>query len=121
MWICLQASACSFEYNQSFYFNLNRKKMSKTIKLDNEVQNEIKSDVLTEVEAIEGSPFSIVKIDDEYFLALGKYRLSELSKDKKEVLDSVNDTSWERMLALMHAVAIEVVANDKRKGGNNDK
>lgn len=100
--------------------NINQEKMkeSKSIKLDSVVVDEEKnieaSTTLTEVELIDDSPFSAVKVVDKWFLALGKYRLTDLYDDKQTVLDSVNDTSWDRLLAVMHAVAMEVVDEGKQ-------
>lgn len=86
--------------------------MTKTIKLDGE-NAEQTNEELTKVEEIKDSVFSCVEIDGKYFLALGKYRLSELTEVKQEVYDSVNDTSWERLLSVMHIVAKEAIKEQK--------
>lgn len=68
---------------------------------------------LIKIIEIEDSPFQIVKTEDKYFLAMGKYRLSEMFDTEKEAREDVKDLSWFRLLSVMHAVASEVIEHDK--------
>lgn len=108
MLILIQASCISvmIDINVNKVYNLNKKKMSKTVKLDNS-DIEQTNEELTEVIEIKDSVFSLVRVEDKYFLALGKYRLSEPSTDRALVEASVNDTTWERLMSVMHIVATE--------------
>lgn len=106
-----------------FSVNLNRietfnkikvmNKQGKSIKL--ETGKEEKNELLTEVDPIQGSPFSVVRVEDKYFLALGKYRLTELNESKEDILATVNDVDWNRLLAVMNVVATEVFKEEYEK------
>lgn len=50
---------------------------------------------------VEGTPFTTWKYKDEYFLSLGKYRLSEHFKTKEEADEDAKDASWERIMQII--------------------
>lgn len=65
---------------------------------------ETKNTQLKEVEPIEGTPFTAVKIEEKWFLSFGQYRLSEMLESKEECIDNSKDTSWERLMTIMNIV-----------------
>lgn len=75
---------------------------------DGSEPKEVENEKLTEVIPLEDGVFSVVKFEDKYFLAMGKYRLSDLCDSLEEAKAEVNDTSWIRLMSVMHAVATEV-------------
>lgn len=105
LWILLMLCSCNMVSYKSIQTNI-------TIMKNN--------DLITDVQALEGSPFTIVKYEDNYFLALGKYRVSDLIADKEEVEAMANDVSWNVLLAVINAVAQEVV-NENLKPKSNGK
>lgn len=61
---------------------------------------------LTDIQQIEGTPFTAVKAGDLYFLALGKYRLSEPMPSMEHVKEDAKRADWERLLQVI-GVTIE--------------
>lgn len=60
-----------------------------------------KSRELVEQIAIEDTPFTAVRLEDKWFLTLGKYRLTEPMKTKYEVMESAKDASWGRIMQVI--------------------
>ena len=116
--IAVLVSSCSLEYKQSLI--IESKKM-KSVKLepltDQDFSNVEENEELTKIEVVEGTPFTVVKVDDQYFLALGKYRLSELLDSEEEAKEEINDLSWNRLLSVMYAVANEVYRDHEEQRG----
>ena len=63
---------------------------------------------LAKVTEIEDTPFTVVRVDDKYFLALGRWRLCEPVESEEEARAEADDMSWNRLLSIMTAVAEEV-------------
>lgn len=61
---------------------------------------------------IKDTPFKAVKNNNEWFLALGRYKLTKSLKTRKEVEESAEDTSWHRLLQI---IQIMIEANEERK------
>lgn len=97
------------QMESSFNLNLNIEKMTKTVKLDNANDvNTQENEMLTEVKEIKGSPFVAVKHGDLWFVALGKYRISDDLPSYDACVKDIEDVSWMRILAVMTVVAKEV-------------
>ena len=58
----------------------------KKVELEPLSDNNIKqtNEEITEIIELDDLPFTVVRFDDKYFLALGKYRLSEFFDSKEE-------------------------------------
>lgn len=50
---------------------------------------------------IENSPFTAVKMEDKWFLTMGKYRLTEPLKSLEECRIEAKDASWLRIMQIM--------------------
>ena len=63
-----------------------------------------KEELIERIE-IEGSPFTLVKIDREIFIGMGQYRLTEVFNiDEKSVEELVAETekiSWNRLIQVI--------------------
>lgn len=81
-----------------------------SIKSTEEDNNSTSSDQLLQIEPIPDTPFNAVKYDDKWFLAMGKYRLTQPSPDKQTILDDANNTTWNRILQI---IKIMIDENDK--------
>lgn len=68
---------------------------------------------------IEGTPFLAVKYGDQYFLALGKYRLTEPLPSLEACIEETKDTSWMRLLQIMRVVAEEFYKEKNENKNNN--
>lgn len=62
---------------------------------------------LIEQHPIEGTPFTAVKANDIWFLALGKYRIGEPLPTKEAVIEDAKDASWYRIMTVMNVVVQE--------------
>lgn len=71
------------------------------------------SDQLVEVIDL-GAPFTAVKHGNEWFLCIGKYRLTDGLKSLKEVKEEKKDTSWLRVMQIM-----QIMINDDYANRNN--
>lgn len=77
--------------------------------------NESNSDKeLFEMRHIEGTPFTAVKMQDQWFLSIGKYRLTEKLKSFEECVEDSKDASWFRMMQIMKIM----IEEDKKETVN---
>lgn len=51
---------------------------------------------------VENTPFTIVRIDDKWFVTMGKYRLTKPLSNKDEALASALDESWWRIIQVQN-------------------
>jgi len=70
---------------------------------------------LIEQKIIEGTPFNINKVNDKWFLALGKYRLTELLETEEEAREEAKDASWFRIMQV-----IQIVINEDKKKSDKE-
>jgi hypothetical protein len=68
---------------------------------------------LVEQKEIENTPFMAVRMEDKWFLTLGKYRLTEPLKTEEEVIESAKDATWERIMQVMKIMIIEEKQENK--------
>ena len=54
-----------------------------------------------------GTPFTIVKMEDYWFLTMGKYRLTEKLASKEEAMEAAKDESWFRIMQVIQAMIDE--------------
>lgn len=59
------------------------------------------SEQLIEQIPVEGTPFTVVKVEDKWFLAMGKYRLTEPMESKAQALGAAEDKSWFRIIQII--------------------
>ena len=67
-------------------------------------QNSSDDRQLVEMHRIANTPFTAVKANDEWFLIMGKYRLSEKLESKEACEEMVKDTSWDMLMRIMHII-----------------
>lgn len=73
-----------------------------------EVKNgHVKNEQLIQQEPIKGTPFTAVKVNDVWFLAMGKYRIGEHKKTLRAVILDSKDASWERLMTIMNIMIQE--------------
>ena len=73
------------------------------------------SEQLTEIIPIEETPFTAVRVQDKYFLALGKYRLTELLDTYEEIREQTETITWTMLLAVMTIIAREETEEAKEQ------
>lgn len=62
---------------------------------------------LVNVTPIDGTPFTAVKAGDKYFLALGKYRISDLKDNAREVIEESTNTTWGMIMSVIQIMILE--------------
>lgn len=67
----------------------------------NETHN--KNSPLIEHEYIEGTPFHYVRRENEHFLTMGNYRITESTNTKQEAIEKLETESWK---IIMHMILI---------------
>ncbi|AXH74113.1 MAG: hypothetical protein [Microviridae sp.] len=65
------------------------------------------SSELFEQKPIKDTPFTAVRMDDKWFLTMGKYRLSEPIETLEQCEESANDASWMRILQVINIMIKE--------------
>lgn len=71
---------------------------------------------LIEKKQIPETPFTAIRIEDKWFLTLGKYRLTNPVENYDLIEAEANNTSWERILQIMKIVVLdELEQRDKIK------
>lgn len=65
------------------------------------------SEELLEIKPIDGTPFNAVRLEDKWFLAMGKYRLSEPYEREDHVLEDAKSASWERIMQIVNIMIKE--------------
>lgn len=83
--------------------------MQNSIKIEQQEQSHGQQDAketsnsseLMETEKIEGTPFTIIRWDEQYFLSMGQYRLTEPLPNKQAVLDHIDNNIWDIVLQMI--------------------
>lgn len=77
------------------------------------VEEQIKSNSstteLTEVIPIQDTPFAAVRIESKYFLAMGKYRLTELYDTYEELNNDITNITWNRLTQVIAIICMEEI------------
>lgn len=73
---------------------------------------ETKNTQLIEKEEVEGTPFTVVKQDDVWFILMGKYRLDPTPfPTKKEAIRDARRFSWDK---IVQVAQIMIIANSNQ-------
>jgi hypothetical protein len=57
--------------------------------------------ILVERENVKGTPFTLYKHEQNWFVLLGKYRLSKEFETKEEALEDASRNDWERTMQVV--------------------
>lgn len=83
-------------------------------KLEQSKQNSSDEKQLFQQIKIEDTPFTAVKMGEEqWFLTMGKYRLSENLKSLEECIENSKDASWWRIMAVVNIMIKENETDQK--------
>lgn len=66
----------------------------------------------TAYERVEGTPFALIKENDAWFIAFGRYRASDLYKTKEQAKKDIKQKDWDLILTTM-SIMIEEITNLK--------
>lgn len=75
--------------------------------MENQTMEQENAEQLLERHPIENTPFQAVRYEDEWYLLMGKYRLTEGLETLEDVISEAGNTSWNRLLAIMHIMIKE--------------
>lgn len=80
---------------------------TQTITNDQTNFNSSNNELITETVQIPDTPFTAVKVVNRWFIALGKYRLTEPIFETREqaINDATNNVSWERLINIISIVS----------------
>ena len=78
-----------------------------------DAENKLHSSKLKETEEIKGTPFVTVKYNEQFFVALGNYRISEYFATIEEALDDAKRDDWDRRFQCMEIVFLTMLKNRK--------
>lgn len=76
-------------------------------------KQESNSKQLIEQIPLSGTPFTVVRVDEHWFLTIGKYRLTNQLSTREEAEAEVHDTSWIRVMQVMQIVCKEYYEEQK--------
>lgn len=98
-------------YGENYIFNLINKIFKKSPQTE-KIPSEDGTKIIEKYEIPE-TPFTAVKLNDQWFLMMGKYRLSQTPfKTLKETLIESENVNWDRVLQV---IQIMITANDNQK------
>lgn len=63
--------------------------------------NDLNSNELKRIEEVEGTPFTVVKDNELYYILLGKYRLSEEYLIKEIAIQDAKTMNWNRIMQVI--------------------
>lgn len=86
----------------------------KTELTEKELPTEKENTELIEKHLIGGTPFTAIRVDDKWFLALGKYRLTEPLESLEECIEQSKADNWTRIMQV-----INVMIENQPKLNNN--
>lgn len=72
---------------------------------ENAENNPNKNYPLAEREPILGTPFTLIRDNEKWFMVMGDYRVTETTKTKEEQIDKLDTEKW---LLIMHICIISV-------------
>lgn len=70
---------------------------------------------ILEILPIKDSPFSAVRVDTKFFLALGRYRLTQLLESFEDCEAEASNASWHRLLQVIEIVLEERLDQENKK------
>jgi len=77
-----------------------------------EIQEEEKDTMLFQQFQVDDGPFTTVKLDDKWFLTMGKYRLTEPMESREATEANARQITWHR---IMQVVQIMIEENNQPK------
>ena len=71
-----------------------------------------KNEQLIEFEAVDNTPFTVVKQNDEWFVLMGKYLIDkEGVLDKEEAINKAKEINWDKILKVVSVLIEELKEN----------
>lgn len=65
-------------------------------------ENQSNSQLISKTE-IEGTPFEIISTEEGHFLAIGRYRLTETTLNKNNIIEQLENKTWDIIINLINA------------------
>lgn len=62
---------------------------------------------IKKIHELKDLPFTIVEFDNQYFVALGKYRLSHMFKSIQKAREDARKITWTRLIQVIHIIQQE--------------
>ena len=81
-----------------------------------EPEQKQQNEQIIKVTEVKGTPFSILEVDGEFTITIGRCKLSAPLKTEKEALDQIKKKDWELILSCM--LMIKDFTNDKTTNPN---
>lgn len=70
---------------------------------------------LVEIERVEGTPFTIVRNESDWYVQIGNWRVTEALKSKEEALQDAERTDWDRIIQVIEVVVKTINKTDNGK------
>lgn len=64
-------------------------------------ENKQNSSKLIEREQLEGTPFTLIKNEEEYFIAIGQYKLTQSHQTASEAIEEIENNQWNIITTLI--------------------
>lgn len=66
-----------------------------------EIRNKESNTEMIERIEIKDTPFTAVRVENQWFLSMGKYRITEPTEDKEECMKEAENTTWNRIMQVV--------------------
>lgn len=57
---------------------------------------------------VENTPFTVITIENESFVTLGKYRLTEKFETEKEAIESASKITWDNIMQVITIMILNI-------------
>lgn len=74
----------------------------------------------TKFEQIEGTPFTVVQENKEYFSIIGNHRITETFLSKEICIEETKKITWDRIVQVIWAIATKLENINKLKQTENE-
>lgn len=88
------------------------KELENIIELDDDPNVIVDTEAISQIDSIPGTPFTIIRVDKNYFLALGKYRISEMVDDKDYLIKLITEKDWFTIINVISLMYTELKLSD---------
>lgn len=61
----------------------------------------------TNVKHLDGTPFIMIRSNNKYWAAIGKWRISDTYESETELIKALESPNWNMLIAVMHVVGME--------------
>lgn len=95
------------------FINVKKANNSSSLNDDQLDERKIRPDELVKRENVKGSPFSIIQTENQTFIALGMYKVSQEGLTYKQCKEAIETKDWSLILNVSRLIAMDEIKVDQ--------